>query len=31
MLLWEHIFEANNKFIYTFLTELRYQAKRLNK
>ncbi len=31
MLLWEHIHEAESKFLYTFLTELRFQAKRLNK
>jgi hypothetical protein len=31
MLLWEHIHEAESKFIYTFLAELHFQAKRLNK
>lgn len=31
MLLPEHILEADNKFIYTFLTELRYQSERARK
>jgi hypothetical protein len=31
MLLWEHVHEADSKFVYTFLTELHFQARKHNK